>query len=155
MPYQATYFLGLKVIACFKAIRGIGALLLALSVYCSTGSQWPVCQMGANLLSDNNVIAPILFSASEWLNSFNQSTVLGLIAAALAYSVIRFIEAIGIFLDKTWAEYLAVLTGFVSLTVIGQQLLSQYSRMLMIIGMVNIVVLIYLVAVLIMKRRRN
>lgn len=61
MPYQAKYFLGLKVIACFKAIRGIGALLLALSVYCSAGSQWPVCQMGANLLGDNNVIAPILF----------------------------------------------------------------------------------------------
>ncbi|MBU3631477.1 DUF2127 domain-containing protein [Polynucleobacter sp. AP-Melu-500A-A1] len=155
MMYSAKYFLGLKVIACFKLIRGIGALLLAFSLYCSTASQWPACQAGAHFLSNSNVIAPLLLSASEWLNSFSQSTVFGLITAALAYSAIRFIEAVGIFLDKTWAEYLAVLTGLISLAAIGRQFLSQYSGALMIIALVNIAVLIYLVAVLIIKRRRN
>jgi uncharacterized membrane protein (DUF2068 family) len=155
MTFNAKYFLGLKVIACLKAIRGFSALLVALSLYCSTGSLWLACQMGANFMGDSNVMAPILFSASEWLNSFSQTTVLGLIAAALAYAAIRFLEAVGIFLDKTWAEYLAVMTGLVSLVVIGRQLLLQYSGALAMIVVFNVAVLSYLVAVLMIKRRRN
>ncbi|QWD34962.1 DUF2127 domain-containing protein [Polynucleobacter paneuropaeus] len=155
MTNIAKYSLGLKAIAFLKAIRGFGALLFALSLSCSISNLWLGCQLNGNFFDDSDVIAPLLFSASEWLNSFDKTTVLGLILAAVAYSGIRFLEAVGIFFDKTWAEYLAVITGFGSLVVIGRQFISQYSGILGAMLVINALVLLYLVSVLTVKRRRN
>ena len=155
MTKNAKYSLGLKVIAFLKAIRGFGALLFAQSLYCSLRNTWFGCQFASSFLDDSDVIAPLLFSASEWLNGFNKTTVLGLVLAAVVYSGMRFLEAAGIFFDKTWAEYLAVITGFGSLVVIGRQLLLQYSGVLGTIFLINLLALLYLVSVLIIKRRRS
>ncbi|MBT8545242.1 DUF2127 domain-containing protein [Polynucleobacter paneuropaeus] len=66
-----------------------------------------------------------------------------------------FFRGCGYFFDKTWAEYLAVITGFGSLVVIGRQFISQYSGILGAMLVINALVLLYLVSVLTVKRRRN
>jgi uncharacterized membrane protein (DUF2068 family) len=149
------FLLGLKVIAFLKTLRGFGALLFAYSLYFSIDSSSIGSVLAANPHGDNSVLASLLLSASDLLASFDKASVVGLIAVALVYAVIRFLEAAGIFLDKTWAECLAMITGLANLVVIGRLIYLQNSVVLASIFVVNVAVLIYLAVVLLRKRKRH
>ena len=148
------YSLGLKLIALFKFIRGVGLLVLALSLYCSAGGCFNIDQFRLNQWGDNDFESTLaLFT--NWLDEFNQIGIIGLASIALLFSLVRFLEALGLYFDKTWAEGMVIVTSLISFLILGSQLLVRFDLVLMILLIINIGVLAYLSMVLLYKRRRT
>lgn len=143
---------GLKLIAVFKTIRGIGALALAACLFWL--SQQDLSLAGEGVL-DNPYINRIIGMAGitpAYLSSFSEFNVLGLSLLALLVSIIRFGEAVGIWFDQSWAEWLAVFTGLIAVTFFSLGLISEFNWITFISLCVSILVIIYLLRRLLIKR---
>jgi uncharacterized membrane protein (DUF2068 family) len=143
---------GLKLIAIFKVIRGIGVLSLAACLFWL--SQQDLSQLGEGLFN-NPYFKWIIESTGltpAWLSSLSEFNILGLSVIALLLSIIRFSEAVGIWLDQTWAEWLAVLTGLVAGVFFLWELISGFNWGTFISLCVTILVILYLLRILLIKR---
>jgi uncharacterized membrane protein (DUF2068 family) len=69
--------------------------------------------------------------------------------AAAIYSIVRMIEAIGLWLGKTWAEWFAVLTGSLYIPVEIFEVTRQVTWPRVTVLIINVVVVFYLLIVLI------
>jgi uncharacterized membrane protein (DUF2068 family) len=69
--------------------------------------------------------------------------------AAIIYSVVRIIEAIGLWLRKTWAEWFAVLTGSLYIPVEIFEVIRRVTWQRVTVLSINVVVVAYLLFVLI------
>ena len=72
---------------------------------------------------------------------------------ALIYSAFRFIEGYGLWKEKTWAEWLAVISGLIYLPVEIYEILARVSFVRMLALTANIVVVGLVVYLLIQKRQ--
>jgi len=78
---------------------------------------------------------------------------LWLAAGAAAYSVLRFIEAYGLFRDRAWAEWFAALSGglYVPLELI--ELIRKPSVLRLVVLVINLAVVAIMVWALVQRRR--
>lgn len=75
--------------------------------------------------------------------------------AAALYSVVRMIEAIGLWLRKTWAEWFAVLTGSLYIPVEIFEVARRVTWPRVTVLSINVVVVIYLLIVLLQTGGRE
>ncbi|MBU3584255.1 DUF2127 domain-containing protein [Polynucleobacter sp. 15G-AUS-farblos] len=143
---------GLKLIAVFKTIRGIGALALAACLFWL--SQQDLSLAGEGLLNKPyiNRIIGMAGITPAWLSSFSEFNALGLSVLALLVSIVRFSEAVGIWFDQSWAEWLAVFTGLIAVTFFSWSLMSGFNWITFISLCVSILVIMYLLRILLIKR---
>jgi len=146
--------IGLKLISLIKVIRGIGAISLATSLFWA--SQQPLPELGERLSRYEFLyaIAKSIGLISGLLSNLTQSNLLGLSVLALLLSIIRFSEAAGIWLNQSWAQWLAVLTGVVTAIFFLQQMLGRYEQSVLIMLLLNILVVTYLLWVLLIKKKK-
>ena len=146
---------GLKVIAFFKAIRGLIAFLLGIALL--IGVRYGVMDSISSLpifdqtLSEDASVTKLLL----WFDTTTDNQLVFIAAGMLGYALLRWIEAAGIWLNKTWAEYLAVLTGFIYLTIEALEFVRKPSIAISIIFAVNLLVVMYLCRVLWVKRAKG
>lgn len=102
---------GLRLIAIFEAIKGFFGLLLAIGAMI-------LSQHDLQQLAQDAVDALRLDPAAHYTSRFIQEASLvtardlwWVALAALAYSLFRFAEAYGLWRERTWAEWLAVVSG--------------------------------------------
>ena len=88
-----------------------------------------------------------------WISEFSQEQVLYIALLAFGISFLRYVEAIGIWLDKDWAEWLAVLTGFIYIPLGVNVLVHKFSWLILLLLMINLIVVLYLLYVLWKKRK--
>ena len=143
---------GLKLIAVFKTIRGIGALSLAACLF------W-LSQQDLSLIGESAINHPYIKSilgftgvSPTWLSRLSEFNILGLSVLALLVSILRFGEAVGIWLDQSWAEWLAVFTGLIATAYFSWGLMSRFNWITFISLCVSILVIIYLLRRLLIKR---
>lgn len=143
---------GLKLIAVFKTIRGIGALALATCLFWLSQQDLSLAREGVLNNPYINRIIGMAGITPAWLSSFSEFNVFGLSVLALLVSIVRFSEAVGIWLDQSWAEWLAVFTGLIAVTFFSWGLMDGFSWITFISLCVSILVIIYLLRILLIKR---
>jgi len=146
---------GLKLIAVFKTIRGIGALSLAVCLFWL--SQQELSLVGEYAFNNPYIKWIVGFTgvAPTWLSSLSELNILGLSVLALLVSILRFSEAVGIWLDQSWAEWLAVFTGLIASAYFCWVLIDGFSWITLISLCVSILVIIYLLRILLIKRSQR
>ena len=143
---------GLKLIAILKTIRGIGALVLAACLFWL--SQQNLSLTGEGVMNNPYIkrITGLAGVEPIWLPSLSEFNVLGLSVLALLVSIVRFSEAVGIWLDQSWAEWLAVFTGLIAVTFCSWGLMSGFNWITFMSLCVSILVIMYLLRILLIKR---
>lgn len=146
---------GLKLVALIKIIRGTGALSMAASLF--WGSQQDLSQMNQGLANYEFIagVARLVSMASTWLPTLSENHLLSLSILALLFSFLRFSEAIGIWFNQSWAEWLAVITGLSTALLFTKRLLGGFEWIILILLTINIIVILYLLGVLYAKRYLN
>lgn len=84
----------------------------------------------------------------------NDTRLWSLALAAAAYSSVRIIEAVGLWLRKTWAEWFAVLTGGMYIPVELYEVVQSATWPRITVLVINVGVVSYLLMVLLMNNRK-
>jgi uncharacterized membrane protein (DUF2068 family) len=85
----------------------------------------------------------------------NDSRLLSLAGLALLYSVMRFVEAYGLWRTRLWAEWFAIIAGSIFLPVEIYEILRRATWMRGMVLLVNLSIVAYLVFVLLASRRAH
>jgi len=142
----------LKTIACLKILRGTVAITVSIvlflvyrnsSVFSLT--DYPVL---ANLATND----PFLQILYVWLGKFTPEQILSIALLINALGIVRWVEAGGIWFNKSWAQWLAVFSGFIYIPFEINELIHRFSWVMILILLVNVMVVSYLLFVLHKKR---
>jgi uncharacterized membrane protein len=142
----------LKVIAFFKAIRGLIALSVGVACLLVWQSDSHDAFNNFSFLNQWRTQDSFFYFLSSWLGNITSQQILAIALIALCSGILRWIEGIGIWFNKSWAEALAVVSGSIYIPFAVYTLMQGYSVVVMLILLVNCLVVAYLVFVLIQKR---
>jgi len=135
---------GLRGVAIFEAAKGI--LGLAAAIWLLTLRNKDLTHVALRLLAalhigpDRQLAQQILHAAGKMNNHFLWFLVL----TALIYMIVRFVEAGGLWLEKEWAEWFAVLSGSLYLPVELYAIVRHANALKWAIFLANIVVVLYM-----------
>jgi len=142
----------LKTIACLKILRGVIAITIGVSLFFvyrnSEAFSW-INHPGLGSMASQDPFLQMLFF---WLGGFNQEQILSIAILASAMGVLRWVEAGGIWLNKSWAQWLAVFSGFIYIPFEINELIHRFSWLMVLILLINSVIVTYLLYVLYSKR---
>ena len=110
-PAQAVANGAVRAVAVFEAAKGVAVLLAALAVLSLLHRNLHDVALALveRVHLDPAAKYPRLFL--DAIDSLNASRLLWLALAAFAYATLRFVEAYGLFRQRTWAELLAAGSG--------------------------------------------
>ena len=134
----------LRLIAVFEAVKGLAALVAASGLLVLTPSD---VQDVAERVVDHLHLDPASRYPSVFLHVASQATPqwLRLVAAgALVYATFRIAEAIGLWRDKSWAEWLGVITGLIYVPFEAYALIKHPGPEPAIALLVNIAIVLFL-----------
>ena len=143
----------LRSIAAFEASKGLLALVGALG-YLSL-MHHDIHRLALELIghmgADPTDHYPALFI--QWADDIAGSSVQSVLLLATGYSSIRFLEALGIWWDKSWGEWLAALSGGIYIPFEVGHLIREPRWISVLVLGVNLALVIYLALVLFEKRQ--
>lgn len=142
----------LKTIACLKILRGIVAITIGVSLFLVHQNSEAFSWIDHPELSSVASKDPFLQMLFFWLGSFNQGQILSIAILASVMGILRWVEASGIWFNKSWAQWLAVFSGFVYIPFEINELIHRFSWLMALVLLINIVVVTYLLYVLHAKR---
>lgn len=136
---------GLKAIAVIKVLRGsiaitIGVLLIKLQSIAA------VKQTIFPELKDSTLLQLI-----DYLEQVDENILLFIGLITITFGLIRYAEAIGLWFEKRWAEWLAFLTSLVYIPFELMSLATDFNLKVLIILMINLVICVYLFRILRLK----
>jgi len=143
---------GLKTIACLKILRGVIAITIGISLYLAYRNSGVFSWIDHPELKSIASKDPFLQMLLFWLGSFNPEQILSIAILASIVGVLRWVEAGGIWFNKSWAQWLAVFSGFVYIPFEINELIHRFSWLMVLILLINTVIVTYLLYVLNAKR---
>jgi hypothetical protein len=142
----------LKTIACLKVLRGSIAITIGVSLFLvyrrSEAFSWIDHPILGGIASND----PFLQMVFAWLGSFNQAQILSIAVLASLMGALRWVEAGGIWFNQSWAQWLAVFSGFVYIPFEINELIYRFSWLMVFVLLVNTLIVGYLLYVLYAKR---
>lgn len=142
----------LKTIACLKVLRGSIAITIGVSLFLvyrrSEAFSWIDHPILGGIASND----PFLQMVFAWLGSFNQAQILSIAVLASLMGALRWVEAGGIWFNQSWAQWLAVFSGFVYIPFEINELIYRFSWLMVLVLLVNTLIVSYLLYVLYAKR---
>ena len=145
----------LRVVASFEFTKGIFVLLIGLSaVLLVHKDAWVIAESLLALLH----ISTDRHSAQLFLDFSDNLTDSRLWAAAelaFGYSALRFAEAYGLWDQRTWAEWIAFLSGALLLPLEIRELLRGVTALRSVIFVANLVIVLYMLFLLRAGRQRR
>jgi uncharacterized membrane protein (DUF2068 family) len=75
-----------------------------------------------------------------------------IIAIAFVYAAIRFVEAYGLWREKHWAEWFAVISAGIYLPLEINHLLRHATQLMIVVTLLNVVIMLYLAKLLMQQR---
>jgi uncharacterized membrane protein (DUF2068 family) len=140
--------LGLKIVAALEAAKGLVVLAAGLGLFDLMHRD---VQAAAERLVRNMHLNPASHYPKVFIDALtrlDRPHLLLLALGALAYSVIRFVEAYGLWRERRWAEWFGALSGsiYLPLEVYNLCLMVTWPRVTVLLT--NLVVVAYLVVVL-------
>lgn len=146
---------GLHVVALFEGAKGLLVLLVGFELL--TYIHKDINEAAMHLLKHLHLNPashyPRIFL--DLMEHIDDSKLWSMALAAAMYFVVRMIEAFGLWLRKTWAEWFAVLTGSMYIPVEIYEVAIKVTWPRITVLVVNIGVVSYLLFVLIKDRERN
>ncbi len=145
-----TRTIGLRTIAIFEACKGLLVLTVGFGLTYLVNRDWQA--LVENLIlrielgpehSYSRISRIFLRAAAHWTHG----QILGLAALAGVYSLLRFIEAMGLWQEKAWAEWLGVISGGIYLPIEIFELIHDVSAIKFGIFVTNLLVVAYLLHV--------
>ena len=141
----------LKTIACLKVLRGSIAITIGVSLFLvyrrSEAFSWIDHPILGGIASND----PFLQMVFAWLGSFNQAQILSIAVLACLMGALRWVEAGGIWFNQSWAQWLAVFSGFIYIPFEINELIHRFSWLLIVILFINTLIVAYLLYVLYAK----
>lgn len=137
---------GLRTVATIEFVKGVLVTLAALGFVEVIRSNIDLEDAAQNLLyflhidPDRHISQAFVDAAGRMMDA-NIATVL---AIAFVYSGLRFIEAYGLWRQRVWAEWLAIVSGAIYLPFELYNLVRRPSTMHWVILLINIVVVLYI-----------
>ena len=142
----------LKTIACLKVLRGSIAITIGVSLFLvyrrSEAFSWFDHPILGGIASND----PFLQMVFAWLGSFNQAQILSIAVLACLMGALRWVEAGGIWFNQSWAQWLAVFSGFIYIPFEVNELIHRFSWLMVVILFINTLIVAYLLYVLYAKR---
>ena len=142
----------LKTIACLKVLRGSIAITIGVSLFFvyqrSEAFSWIDHPILGGIASND----PFLQMVFAWLGSFNQAQILSIAVLASLMGVLRWVEAGGIWFNQSWAQWLAVFSGFAYIPFEINELIYRFSWLMVFVLLANTLIVGYLLYVLYAKR---
>jgi uncharacterized membrane protein (DUF2068 family) len=89
----------------------------------------------------------------DWAGDLTDSKLRKVAIGASAYSLLRFIEGYGLWHAKTWAEWLAIVSGMVYLPLEIHAVIHRQSALHIIVLVVNIAIVAYMIFLRVSARR--
>jgi uncharacterized membrane protein (DUF2068 family) len=144
----------LRAVASLEFLKGLVVLLAGFGILSLMHRDvWDVAESFLEWLR----ISPDTHYAQVFLNLADQVTDAKLWAVAigaLAYSILRFLEAYGLWRERVWAEWLALISGAVYLPFEIFELARQPDWVRLAILLVNLAVVLYMVFLRMQARAR-
>ena len=141
----------LKTIACLKVLRGSIAITIGVSLFLvyrrSEAFSWIDHPILGGIASND----PFLQMVFAWLGSFNQAQILSIAVLACLMGALRWVEAGGIWFNQSWAQWLAVFSGFIYIPFEINELIHRFSWLMVVILFINTLIVAYLLYVLYAK----
>jgi uncharacterized membrane protein (DUF2068 family) len=145
----------LRVVASFEFTKGIFVLLIGLSaVLLVHKNAWVIAESLLALLhiSTDRHSAQLFLDFADNLTDSRLWTAAQL---AFGYSALRFAEAYGLWNQRTWAEWIAFLSGALLLPLEIRELLRGITVLRSVIFMANLVIVLYMLFLLRTGRQRR
>ena len=141
----------LKTIACLKILRGSIAITIGVSLFLvyrrSEAFSWIDHPILGGIASND----PFLQMVFAWPGSFNQAQILSIAVLACLMGALRWVEAGGIWFNQSWAQWLAVFSGFIYIPFEINELIHRFSWLMIVILFINTLIVAYLLYVLYAK----
>jgi uncharacterized membrane protein (DUF2068 family) len=136
----------LRAVATIELTKGLIVLLSACSVLLLVHKEdpWDIADGLLRLLHispDHHFAQAFL----DWADSLTEAKVWAVAAVALAYSVLRFLEAYGLWYARAWAEWIALISGTLYLPFEIYKLIRHASLFHIGVLLVNLAVVLYMV----------
>jgi uncharacterized membrane protein (DUF2068 family) len=136
----------LRAVATFELFKGLAVLLAAFGILLLVHREdpWDIADGLLRLLhiSPDHHFAQVFL---DWADSLTEAKVWAVAGVAVGYSLLRFVEAYGLWYARAWAEWIALISGTLYLPfeiykVIHRQNLFHVSVLLL-----NVAVVLYMV----------
>jgi uncharacterized membrane protein (DUF2068 family) len=134
----------LRGIASFEMTKGLVVLFAAFGLLFLVGRDpWDVADGLLRILHispDHHFAQAFL----DWSDTLTDAKLWAVAAAAGAYSVLRFVEAYGLWYARAWAEWIALISGAVYLPFEIYKLLHRQSLLHIAILVINLGIVVYM-----------
>ena len=145
-----TRTIGLRTIAIFEASKGALVLAVGFGLIYLGNQNWQILVENLILkieLGPEHLYSRISRVFLKAISHWSHGQILGLAALAGMYSLLRFIEAFGLWRQKAWAEWLGVISGGIYLPIEIFELIREASVIKFAIFVTNLLVIAYLLHV--------
>ena len=135
----------LRGIATLEVTKGMIVLLAAVGILLMVGREdpWDIADGLLKLLhiSPDHHFAQVFL---DWADSLTTAKIWTVAAAALSYSVLRFIEAYGLWYARAWAEWIALVSGTLYLPFEIYKLIHKQNLFHVSVLLINLAVVFYM-----------
>ena len=135
----------LRGIATLEVTKGMIVLLAAVGILLVVRREdpWDIADGLLRLLhiSPDHHFAQVFL---DWADSLTNAKLWTVAGAALAYSVLRFIEAYGLWYARAWAEWIALISGMLYLPFEIYKLIHKQSLFHVSVLLINLAVVFYM-----------
>ena len=142
----------LRGIATFEMAKGLVVLFAAFGVLFLVGRDpW---DMADGLLRILHISPDHHFAQAflDWADTLTDAKLWAVAAAAAAYSILRFVEAYGLWYARAWAEWIALVSGSLYLPFEIYKLIHRQSALHISILIINVAIVVYMAYLLLSGR---
>jgi uncharacterized membrane protein (DUF2068 family) len=136
----------LRMVASLELAKGMIVLLAACGVLLLIRREdpWDVADSLLKLLhiSPDHHFAQVFL---DWADSLTAARIWTVAGAALAYSVLRFVEAFGLWYARAWAEWIALISGAIYLPFEIYKVIHRQNLFHVSVLLVNVAIVLYMV----------
>lgn len=137
---------GLRTVAIIEALKGVLALVIGFAFVEILRRDVDLQEAALNLLSFLHVdperrIALALVHGAERMS---EASVMNVVLIVLLYASLRFLESYGLWRQRVWAEWLAIVSGAIYLPIELRALIRHPTAIHWAILLINIVIVLYI-----------
>jgi|SRR5579859_6575039 len=144
---RGSHLAGLRAVALLEILKGILAIAGAIGLF--TLRHKDIGDVVENLVESLHLnpahrLVQALITAADRVG---EKKILAMICVAVAYAIIRFVEAYGLWNGRAWAEWFAILSGSAYLPWEIVEVIKHHNRFRWAVLIVNILVVLYMIYV--------
>jgi len=135
----------LRAVASLELTKGVAVLLLGFGAVSMVHKDaWDTAEALLRFLHvnpDHHRYAQVFLNLAD---NVTDKKLWALAAGAAAYSIVRFIEAYGLWLERTWAEWFALISGALYVPIEAYELVRRTTLIHVAVLLINLIIVFYM-----------